>query len=1120
MRKIIYAFLSLFLCCPSVANVMIPADAVISTVQEFVPADRNTAVISEYNKLLTAANGAGISARALWDICKVAGWDISSESGKLQCEQFATELLSRASVSFYPACDKKYKGKSSYVCVDDFFTNKIYGGTQVNLTPGQTLAQEYARLKHNDSSVLCKSDFDKGVLDYKLMCTSYKQNTYYEFVFDDLEEPKDKIIQDSIQTAICRMYNAKPTTAGCAGGGTNVSGTTTCWSASCAADSAKCAKINQSRAKFGYITRYKNNNCEIDFNTIYKREELKTAYDIDNFVFCHGIQVSNTPNVETYLKQYVADRAGVSETSVKCDSGFKTYTGTGCTRDGITDFKDDIKTCYVGDNQIDFVFDDINEKWKKIVEGGVQGMSCIVTGGTYSGERCIGLGEQQCNILRQSNLTECPECKAARWDKDTESCILPSSADAQNLQKGVNITLIAGGVIAGVVITVASFGGFAATAAAAGAVATGTATTAQTTAIVFTSLETIGGVIELNQQLKINGIADNFLVESNKCHDATCAKEMLSQNLQRMANLQNDMTPAEADAVDSELARLANLIPDDDDIWATMLVNGTDMADNKAGFWESWEPEQVWRAVGIGLQLASLITGITKWAISKSSRIAKSTTAIKNKLTAAVDSVERAIEGTLSGTRLELKQKFAILDTVEAMKKNTNFVSDTDAAWQELFEKYGVRNHDSIEEFKEITDGDLAKMQDQVKGWVSWDEAAEPDLAFVKTQNQIDEYLKKHPDAIYYYQNAGRLDEKGTHVYVTEHRELMHLMQKQDAIMQIQDEGISFGSYTTWRVEQNKGLKNTIDIENNISNLQKNKVSQDLLNDPNISVDESLKILDTESKKIQQQADDNILRQMGAYVSDNATDRVALLRAKQMKEIIDQDQSLLAKKANWKNLSINEKEEYANELAVALMKKNGIHKNHPPVYDFKQPAGTGGFYSGDEHVIAIDFSQQQEFDHFINTLSHETSHAIDYMNPNSGAVGGQLQHSSQPFFGNEYDAYRAKPTEQSSWKIGAYTEILNSDGTADALLDALRGAKPIQVYDYKTKQILYYQSSGYDVKKLLSDLFDSNKDIAIFIDSNTPSTQTYIKQFTQTGYFRPFETESGKYYVIKAIKTD
>ena len=113
-------------------------------------------------------------------------------------------------------------------------------------------------------------------------------------------------------------------------------------------------------AKFGYSAVYKDNKCEINFNSINDKSELKTAYGIDNFVFCHGIQVANAPNVETYLKQYVAERAGVSASSVKCDSGFNTYTGKGCARNGITDFKDDIKTCHVGNNQIDFVFDDIN----------------------------------------------------------------------------------------------------------------------------------------------------------------------------------------------------------------------------------------------------------------------------------------------------------------------------------------------------------------------------------------------------------------------------------------------------------------------------------------------------------------------------------------------------------------------------------------------------------------------------------------------------------------------------------------------------------------------------------------------------------------------------------------
>lgn len=643
MKKIALALLSLFLTTPCLANIHINPSTVESVVKEFVSADKMVSVISEYNNQLKQSNGTGISAQKLWNICAIAGWDIKQPSGKSQCQKFVNALVEKSSIKFYHACDKQYKGKAGYICVDDFFTNKIYGGTQVNLTPGQTLAKEYARLKHNDSTVQCRNKFDSGTLDDTLMCTSHDKNAYYEFVFDDLEEPKDQTIKNSIQNAICRMYDAKPTTAGCAGGGTNVSGTATCWSASCAADSAKCAKINQSMAKFGYSAIYKDNKCEINFNSINDKSELKTAYGIDNFIFCHGIQVANIPSVESYLKQYIAERAGVSASSVKCDSGFNTYTGTGCTANGITDIKDDIKTCRVGNNQIDFVFDDINEKWKKTVEGGVQGMSCIVTGGTYSGKRCIGLGEQQCNILRQSNLKECPECKAAKWDKETQSCLLPSSKSAQNLQKGVNISLIVGGAVVGVALTVV-------TAGAAGA---------PVTAIVLTGIETVGAGIELTSQLKINGIADDFLVESNKCKNATCAKKMLSQNLQRMANYANDMTAAEADAVDTEMARLANLIPDDDEIWATMLVNGTDMADNKLGFFDtdSWEPEQVWRAVGIGLQLAPLITGITKWAISKSSRVAKSTAAIKQKFARAIQSIDNAPESTLRAKRLELKQQ-------------------------------------------------------------------------------------------------------------------------------------------------------------------------------------------------------------------------------------------------------------------------------------------------------------------------------------------------------------------------------------------------------------------------------------------------------------------------------
>ncbi len=991
MKKIALTLLSLFLITPCLANIHINPSTVESVVKEFVPADKVVSVISEYNNQLKQSNGTGISAQKLWNICAIAGWDIKQASGKSQCQKFVNAMVSRASIKFYHACAKENKGKAGYICVDDFFTNKIYGGTQVNLTPGQTLAKEYARLKHNDSTVQCKNKFDPGTLDDTLMCTSHNQNAYYEFVFDDLEEPKDQTIKNSIQNAICRMYDAKPTTAGCAGGGTNVSGTATCWGASCAADSAKCEKINQSMAKFGYIAEYKNGKCEINFNTVTKQEDLKTAYGIDNFVFCHGIQVANAPNVETYLKQYVAERTGVSESSVKCDSGFNTYTGDGCARNGITDFKDDIKTCRVGNNQIDFVFDDINEKWKKTAQGGVQGMSCIVTGGTFSGKRCIGLGEQQCNILRQSNLTECPECRAAKWDDETQTCVLPSSASAQNLQRGINITMIVGGAIVGIVITVATVG--TATAAVAGTAA------ATKSAIAFTAIETVGAGIEVAAQLKIDAMADEFLVESNKCKDATCAKEMLSQNLQRMANLQNDMTDAEVDAVDSEMARLANLIPDDDEIWATMLVNGTDMADNKAGFWESWEPEQVWRAVGIGLQLASLITGITKWAISKSSRIAKSTATIKQKFTRAIQSIDNAPENTLTTTQMAVKRQLpnktkAIANANELDIIDPSKLTGDDIIYYDLWKKYAPRNQ-PFDDFKAM--GTLDEIQEMSKSWIPWEDIEYRNQLI----NQRVEFLMTDKEAMNLFQSTRSFDA------VAEQYPYFANILRQER--ELYAKGVPelrsgfAGDYSTFNPE----LRNFV------------RQRQDLT-----SVQDKIETTEEIYKR---------------FLNQSVVDEVASLRAEQIDNLINSNPTYKRYKDRFYVLTPEEKQKFATDLIRDIEELNGVDGSLSTkvLQDDNLPKGVGASYrpthdTSDKNwqylnsETHMDFHKKQNYESFIEDLSHEVGgHAIDYENPNAGALGAQLQNTianrSYVQSDIDYDAYRKTATEQSAYRIGAAT---------------------------------------------------------------------------------------------------
>ena len=1073
MKKIALTLLPLFLITPCLANIHINPSTVESVVKEFVTTDKVVSVISEYNNQLKQSNGTGISAQALWNICVIAGWDIKQPSGKSQCQKFVNALVRRANIKFYHACAKENKGKAGYICVDDFFTNKIYGGTQVNLTPGQILAREYARLKHNDSTVQCKNKFDPGTLDDTLMCTSHNQNAYYEFVFDDLEEPKDQTIKNSIQNAICRMYDAKPTTAGCAGGGTNVSGTATCWSASCAADSAKCTKINQSMAKFGYSAIYKDNKCKINFNSINDKSKLKTAYGIDNFVFCHGIQVTNTPNVETYLKQYVAERAGVSASSVKCDSGFNTYTGDGCARNGITDFKDDIKTCRVGNNQIDFVFDDINEKWKKTVEGGVQGMSCIVTGGTYSGERCIGLGEQQCDTLRQSNLKECPECKAAKWDNETQSCILPSSKSAQNLQKGVNISLIVGGAVVGVALTVVTAG----------------ATGAPVTAIVLTGIETVGAGIELTSQLKINGIADDFLVESNKCKNATCALEMLSQNLQRMANYANDMTTAEADAVDTELARLANLISDDDEIWATMLVTGTDMADNKLGFFDtdSWEPEQVWRAVGIGLQMASLITGITKWAISKSSRVVKSTATIKAKFTAAVDSVDRAQDGALTGNRLALKRKIAQMRAAGA----ADDLDETEAIWRELHRNYAPRNQ-SLDDFKAMTNGNLEEMYQMAKNWTSWNLDGEMRVI----QQKIDDIWDANPSIA----ESWYKDPSAT---MKEYPELAELVERGN---QLNSEGF-VGNYST--IDPNaKKLKakaqQNITLQKSMTETEVNKLLKQGYSEQEIDRLYTNIVEDT-----RKHTTDDVLRETAEQITISQLDDVALIRADQIHDIIESDSWLKSQKQNWYKLTKFEKKEFAQEVSDKLLRKNGVaYDKTTEIRAEKLEIGTTGAYDKRTNVTRIDFDQVQDYESFINVLAHENGgHAIDNLNPNAGALGAQLQDATHDLYGAAYDAYRAKPTEQTSWRIGEVSSVVNSydnSDLTDVLLDAVDLNKRIRPFDTRARVSVDYKARGTKspVSALWDDLFNPNSNVILGIEPGVENVEDIINVLQQSGKFK------------------
>lgn len=605
--------------------------------------------LAQYHAAVSQNNAKGIKGIMgwqIWDVCKAGGLDISSADGKNKCRTVAIALGRH----YTPVCDK-----GSRNCVKNF--KKI----NTQMRQGVYIAKAYAKSERNDTiacfktAVPCVNSRSAGVAELSaagscLFCYSVYDPlvNLYEFSFSALSESNDAVTATDIRAAMCALvgldFEINIIAAG-VGADSNLASFAPGPMRCLTKDSSLCAKVDNFAKEFGFNATYsaQYQGCVFSSNSVHSSSEIINEYSgiIDNYVFSSGnaqTQIQASPSLDDSIRAYCENKlAPTPVTSFDCDKSHKRWIR------GTYEDNEDILTCHINGKRVDFVFDDLTQTrafWgETLIKGSIQGMGCIVNGGTFSGERCIGLGEKQCMLLREANLQECPECKAVYWEDETQSCVLPSSASASDLKKGINITLIVAGAVVGVVLTVATAG--------------------SATAVVLTGIETAGAAIEVTSQLKIDAIADDFLVKSNRCKDAACAKELIKENLKRLANFYNDMTATEVSAVDSELARLANLIPDDDEIWATRLMNGPGIADNQLGFFDadSWEPEQVWRAVGITLQLTSVVSSITSFLVKKSSNaLTKSTAAIKQKFARAIQSIDNAPESTLRAKRLELKQ--------------------------------------------------------------------------------------------------------------------------------------------------------------------------------------------------------------------------------------------------------------------------------------------------------------------------------------------------------------------------------------------------------------------------------------------------------------------------------
>ncbi len=1014
IKKILLTFLMVMMC--NFANATqcfkLPPKEAATLLSNDTQIQVKIAAAHRYEIQKGQCQGGRISAESFWKLCSMAGIDIKTQNGKAQCYNKVAELIEHNGV-YYRACGKDAKMLGTKgACIN------LFKDIQVQTTQGITLAQEFVRITYKLDGLKCKNDRrpadNTDSIEYTnqdfVQCYLPALDKYFEFEFDDLKESSSEKPKRDFARGVCMIYGKKAEDESDLFGAqkTNVY---------CIASQSECAVINETAKKFGGYATHKNeikadsvkrqypdNGCKVSLGhkLVMLKSELKTAYGINNFTFCKGgnLQFQNTGGLTDTLKTYVANAAHISPSSVRCNSIPDVYRGEGCNSGPGFSTSDDIISCYVGQNQIDFVFDDVNEFSSKYAQGAQQGADCIVAGGTYTGKKCVNMGKEQCELLAKTNLKNCPECKAVKWDG--KNCSLPSSATATNIKKGVDITLIVAGAVVGVAVTFA-------TAGEAGV---------PTLALVLTGVETLGAGIELGAQLKIDAIADDFLSKSNQCKSASCAQSLIKNNFQHLADSQNDFTEVEISAIDSEMARLASLIPVESDFWAEIGLSSLSMSDNQSGLFENWTPEQAWRAVGIALQMASVVTAVGKWVSTKAktavTKLSKSSKVLEQKTKDAADYVMDA-RAQLTPKQAEYRQKLN-LRTIDP-----STLKGDDVELYVLWKKYAPRNQ-SFYDFKQM--GTLSELQERFKNVASWDDIEKVNLL----DGKIEKFYKTHPDAFYdfgvYGPNYARSKYPELADLLDQERKLDMEVPGgiQNVRSQISQGGTSYSTlnYKLMKKDAETGIET---VKEELFYKYNEKAARG-----EMTVNEAIKA------NIQEEKYADVIY-YGNQVSSDLVDEVAALRIEQVDKILNDTPELKNLGARWATLSNEEKLAAAQEISDQLMLRNGVRSGDlPKVINVKKAPGNRGTFvtAMDNNTYKIvdsqtelDLDQLEDFSDFMNVISHEVGgHGVNKLNPNAGALGTQMKPigSTLKTADAPYEIYRIKPEEQSAWRVGDAVE--------------------------------------------------------------------------------------------------
>ena len=405
------------------------------------------------------------------------------------------------------------------ICETDIFNH-----TQVQMVQAMALAQEYGRVKHN-RNLICSPQYRRGSwlnkLEDYVKCTDSTGRHFYEFKFDDVKESVDSTIQKSVFAALCYIYGGKTTSS----------------SEVCVLNS--CSALNTSLKLFGYGANAKKMTngatyCYANFRTKSSDYKLKNPYNLNPRVFA-DMQIRSIGDLEILLQHYVEHQLAKQNkqvSSFSCNSSFNTLrTGE------LLNLKDDILVCRINNQDMDFVFDDMQEAFNSVADAGIDGLRCITqAGGTYLGNHCRGITKQECLDAGVSMAG------GTHWDDEMGLCTLNSAKTAEQVARWTNVGI--GVAVVGVTVMTG-----------------GTATVVLVAAGTATSI--VGAEVSGNANNARNMDAGDFVDMAKKCNDKSCAGKILTHYYTLVYDNVGGFNNAAIDSLKEYESKLLSLVQDD-----------------------------------------------------------------------------------------------------------------------------------------------------------------------------------------------------------------------------------------------------------------------------------------------------------------------------------------------------------------------------------------------------------------------------------------------------------------------------------------------------------------------------------------------------------------------------